>query len=184
MIPAGYMAKRIVARPDWLKADAVADIYSVSACSSKNFADYVSDWRHNGFWLFNRPGDITQLACDRAIDLSGTVLFYYEVFEQQFDETAKKWSAVEPELSLDTNVERPKDAHLEGFDVVSFCAGTSAECSPLSCNSLAEECPVNRHCLMARFEEAVAALERGEFDECEPGPFRVFAVYSVPSTDA
>jgi hypothetical protein len=27
MVPAGYMAKKIAAQPDWLKAEAVADIY-------------------------------------------------------------------------------------------------------------------------------------------------------------
>jgi hypothetical protein len=30
MIPAGYMAKRVVERPDWLHAERVASISSVS----------------------------------------------------------------------------------------------------------------------------------------------------------
>src|SRR4029453_3525545 len=29
MIPAGYMAKRVLARPDWLPAECVSSIYSV-----------------------------------------------------------------------------------------------------------------------------------------------------------
>jgi hypothetical protein len=32
MIPAGYMAKRVVGPPDWLKSDAVTDIYSGCFC--------------------------------------------------------------------------------------------------------------------------------------------------------
>ncbi len=42
------MAKRVSKRPDWLKAPQVIDIYSVSGCISKNFADYINYWRHNG----------------------------------------------------------------------------------------------------------------------------------------
>jgi len=67
-----------------------------------------------------------------------------------------------------------------GFDVVSFSQQNSPECSPLSCNALAQSTPVNRHCLLATFEDAVTALEAGRFDNSEPGPFRIFAVYSVP----
>ena len=53
MVPAGYMAKRVVARPDWLPAERVSTIYSVSGCVSNNFADYINLWQHNGYWLFN-----------------------------------------------------------------------------------------------------------------------------------
>ena len=41
MIPAGYMAKNVVSKPDWLKANGVEDLYSVSGCISKDFADYI-----------------------------------------------------------------------------------------------------------------------------------------------
>jgi len=44
MVPAGYMAKRVVARPDWLPAERVSSIYSVSGCVSENFADYINFW--------------------------------------------------------------------------------------------------------------------------------------------
>ena len=39
MIPAGYMAKHVAARPDGLKANQVKNIYSVSNCISDDFAD-------------------------------------------------------------------------------------------------------------------------------------------------
>lgn len=66
---------------------------------------------------------------------------------------------------------------LLGFDVVSFDAQTTPECSPLSCNNLAESIDVNEHCLLPSFESAKQLLESGTFDNSEPGPFRVFAVY-------
>jgi len=49
MVPAGGMAKRVVARPDWLHAERVSSIYSVSGCISEDFADYINFWKHNGY---------------------------------------------------------------------------------------------------------------------------------------
>ena len=104
---------------------------------------------------------------------------HYEVFEKEYDEDSKEWSTFEPEASFPTHVEVPENANLVGYDVTTFTVGTSPECSPLSCNSLATEIAVNRHCLFDTFEQAVEALEAGKFDDSEPGPFRVFAVYRL-----
>jgi hypothetical protein len=179
MIPAGYLYKKVAARPEWLKAGNVADIYSLSGCISEDFADYVNFWKHNGYWLFDSPEVITEIAVSAGIDLSGTTLFYYEVYEYEFDEDTKAWSEFPPEPSFTTDVREPAFKHLEGFDVVTFTARTSPECSPLSCNSLAAEIPVNRHCLFDTFDAAKAALESGLFRNSEPGPYRIFAVYTL-----
>jgi hypothetical protein len=120
-----------------------------------------------------------QLAQENAIDLAGATLFYYEVFEEEFDEDAKAWRAVAPDASLPTNVEPPKAPRLEGYDIATFWARSAAECSPLSCNGLAEHLPVNRHCLFAALDDARRALDGGIFDKSEPGPFRIFAVYTM-----
>ena len=89
MIPAGYMAKRIVKRPDWLAVPGIDDIYSISSCMSKSFADYVTYWRHNGYWLFDSPDVIAEVAKENAVDLGGTKLFYYEVYDRVYRETSK-----------------------------------------------------------------------------------------------
>ena len=68
---------------------------------------------------------------------------------------------------------------LEGFDVATLSRHNKAECSPLSCNSLAKTIPTNEHCLIPTFEEAKDKLEQGLFDNSEPGPFRIVSVYSV-----
>ncbi|HEX4005253.1 MAG TPA: hypothetical protein VHX60_03695 [Acidobacteriaceae bacterium] len=70
---------------------------------------------------------------------------------------------------------------LEGFDVVTLWPENSSQPghSPLSCNELCEEIPVNSHCLLGSFDEAKSAMERGAFAQGEPGPHRIFAVYSV-----
>ena len=68
---------------------------------------------------------------------------------------------------------------LQGFDVVSFNVRTNPECSPLSCNGVAEKVHTNTHCLFESFDEAKTNLNNGAFKNAEPGPYRIFAVYSV-----
>ena len=175
MIPAGYMAKRVSPKPDHLKAAQVQDIYSASACISNDFADYISLWKHNGYWLFDSPEAILAVARESSVDVTATTLFYYEVYELEFD--GKSWNAHAPNFAV--NVTPPAKKTLEGFDVVTFFAKSSPECSPLSCNSLAEEVPTNAHCLLASLEEAERLLNSGVFNNSEPGPYRFFSVFSV-----
>ena len=179
MTPVGYMAKRVSVRPAWIKAERVADIYSVSGCVSKNFADYINYWKHNGYWFFDSPEIILRLAQQNSIDLTGTSLFFYEVHELEFDDAGDQWTSFNPEPSFPTLVVVPTEKALEGYDVVSFSARTSAECSPLSCNSLATEVETNQHCLLASFERTQQLLEEGQFKHTEPGPYRIVAVYST-----
>lgn len=176
MIAAGYMAKKVVPKPDWIKAAAVADVYSVSNCISTAFCDYIKHWKHNGYWFFDSPKAITGVAKAASVDLSDHRIVYYEVYEQQFDEEAHLWQPFEPEKAFTTTVELPDAKQLLGFDVVSFNAQTGPECSPLSCNNLAESIEVNEHCLLTTFDDAKKLLESGAFNGSEPGPFRIFAV--------
>jgi hypothetical protein len=65
-----------------------------------------------------------------------------------------------------------------GFDAVSKYMDSvlGFECSPLSCNALAPEWPVNRHCLLESLEVAVQAAERFSVDQPEPGMYYVAEV--------
>jgi hypothetical protein len=171
------MAKRVHKKTDWLKAPNVVDIYSVSGCVSEDFADYINYWKHNGYWLFDSPEIIKSIAKENSIQLEGMSLFYYEAYEMEFN--GESWHPYAPEPSVTTHVVPPSHKQLEGFDVVTFYARNSPECSPLSCNSLAKDLRTNEHCLFASFEEAETNVENGAFSECEPGPYRIFSVYSV-----
>jgi hypothetical protein len=171
------MAKRPCKRPEWLHVPHIAEIYSVSNSGCKDFADYIQYWRHNGYWFFDSPQVIKTVAEENAIDIAGTMLFYYEAHELEFD--GENWNVYAPEPSFPTDVIMPAEKKLEGFDVVNFTAGTSPECSGLCCSSLAEELPTNRHCLFTTFEEAESYLAKGAFNDSEPGPYRIFAVYST-----
>jgi hypothetical protein len=181
MMPAGYMFKKVISRPAWLEAADIDDIFSLSGCVSGNFTDYINYWKHNGYWLFDSPAVMEKIAEENNLALGGMTPFYYEVFKEEFDENSRRWSAFKPELSFRTNVEEPKWAQLAGYDVATFTAGASPECSPLSCNGLAAGVTVNRHCLFESFEQAKGSLEAGKFDHSGPGPFRIFAVHTLGS---
>lgn len=178
MTPAGYLYKIVASRPDWLGAGAVIDICSISGCISRPAADFIRHWKHNGYWLFNSPAVMDEIAKDAHIDLLPAKLFYYEVHEEEFDDRTSSWRKFEPETSFVTRVHEPRGKRRLGYDVATFYAGAAPECSPLSCNSLAEERPVNEHCLFASFDQAKQAIEDGAFANTEPGPYRIFAVYA------
>ena len=177
MIPAGYLAKRVARKPEFLKAPDVVDIFSVSNCVSADFAEYIQYWEHNSHWLFDSPEIIRRIAAKHSIALEDTSLFYYEVFELEYHE--RSWLPAAVGSSPLAHVSLPEHKRLEGFDVVTFFARNAPECSPLSCNSMAEEVATNSHCLFATFDEAQSSLNAGIFDDSEPGPYRIFAVYSV-----
>src|SRR5688572_14930131 len=104
MVPAGYMAKNVVKRPDWIQASKVDDVYSVSGCVSESFADYIKYWKHNGYWFFDSIEIIKSLAEEQAIDLRNCRFFYYEVFEEEFNDEKEKWEVFKPDDSFTTAV--------------------------------------------------------------------------------
>jgi len=177
MLPAGFMAKRVASKPGWLAAN-VLDGYSVSGCISPFFSEYIDLWRHNGYWLFDSLEVLEQCIAELEAP-TDVVTFYYEVHALEFDGDTQSWSPFAPEPSFETKVQVPATKNLEGFDVVSFVGRCAPECSPLSCNGLAAKLAVNAHCLMDSFEAARAALEGGAFRNAEPGPYRIFAIYTV-----
>jgi hypothetical protein len=176
MVPAGYMAK-LVRIPKGLEIPGIIDVYSVSSHVNENFADYISFWMHNGHWLFDSPEIIRTVAHQKSVSLEATSLFYYEVFEKEFD--GAEWSQYAPEPSFPTNVVPPPRKTLAGFDVVTFFAKNAPECSPLSCNGMAKEIATNEHCLLQSFDDAYDKLSAGAFKSSEPGPYRIFSVYCM-----
>src|SRR5262249_49935113 len=102
------MAKRVSRRPDWIAAGrSITDIYSVSGCASRYFAEYIGFWRHNGYGLFDTPESIIDLARQHSIDLRGMALFFYEAYELEFDGATGRWTPVRPEPSFATDVRVP-----------------------------------------------------------------------------
>ncbi len=178
------MYKTISKKPDWLKTNQVSDIYSVSGCVSEDFTDWINYWKHNGYWFFDSPKIIEDLVREQDLSLNGMTLFFYLAYEKQWETDEEKWRLYSPEESFSTNVVLPQNSRIEGYDIISFYCRTSAECSPLSCNHMAQEIKVNPHCLLDTFEEAKLLLEDGSFKDCEPGPYRIYEVHTIENTSA
>jgi hypothetical protein len=193
MIPAGYMYKYAGPPPSSLEADNVKDIFSAGHCgggTAPPFADYIGFWKHNGYWLFNSPQIMEQIAAEETIDLSEMTLFYYEYYELQFDRNddpgnpnhVEGWSIFECAPDFVTDVVYLSKKSLAGYDVTEHVRKGAPECSLLSCSNLAARFQVNEHCLFETFDLAKKALESGAFHEKEPGPYRIVAVYLVPKS--
>ena len=100
LIPMGYLYRQVAKRPEWLRAEQVEDIYSLHDCFTTTFADYIKFWKHNGFWLFDSPEIIESLAREHSISLDGMQLFYFEVFEKEFDEDSNSWRRQIPDMTV------------------------------------------------------------------------------------
>lgn len=180
-ISAGYMYKKMEGPPAWLKSKTVQDIYSVSSCISEDFYDWINEWKHNGFWFFNSSEEMQRIAEEKEISLDNHKLFFYKSSLVEYDPDESTWYEFEIEETFHTNIVSPTKSKLEGYDLVSFSGGQHCECSPLSCNHLAEDIKVNTHCLIDTYDEIELIIESGILKDCEPGPYRVFEVHSVIS---
>jgi hypothetical protein len=111
--------------------------------------------------FFDSPGIIQQLAQEQSIELielGETSLFYYEAYEMEFMGDESIWEEFKPEPSFKTQVVIPARKVLEGYDLVSFSMGNSPECSPLSCNGLANKQSGDQSALSVGFFRAGTAV--------------------------
>jgi len=189
MIPAGYLLKHIVPPPGWLATSPghIKDVCSVSDCINDNVVDVQGAWQHNGFGLANSPDLLQSLAVEADVDTSNALLFYFTAYDREQDSDGwtfdpARWRARSRASSAavadDVCMPASDAATLLGYDVVVF--GDFLEHSPLSCNSIAQELPVNEHCLFESLEEAVEAIDRGAFGNgCEEGCYTIFGVHQV-----
>jgi hypothetical protein len=185
MKSAGYGARLINQKPDWLKVDNVIDVYSASRCACTSSAFVIEDFytnKDNGYLYFNSLEMMYKAAREEKIDLSPMKLFYYEIYAFEYNDLDNRWQEITLFPNKITNILVPQQKNLEGFDIVSLDSPTEYPVptwSPLSCNHYATEIPVNVHCLINTFEDAHKVLE-SNIIQSEPGPYRIVAVYSLP----
>ena len=183
MIELGYMAKRIIGSPDWLDAPHVRDVYAVANCVSNDFCGYIDFWKHNGFWFFDSPALIRDIANENEIALTDTALVYYRGHQTQFDADLSQWTDYDADADIQTMVSPPTSERFLGYDIVTYSMQNSPECSPLSCNNLAKDVCANQHCLIDSLDYAIQQLESGVFNNSESGPYRIIAVNVVEWSD-
>ncbi len=178
MNPAGYMYKHVRPRPACGDAPEIDAFYTVSSCVSDDFDYDVSTWLHNGHWFFDSVALLEQARAGGDDDREGLTLFYYEVYGREFIRETKSWRPFETFHEMAVDVSPPTRANLVGYDVASFWAGSSPECPGVACGTKARP-ELNAHGLFESLEAVIEALEAGMFNGAEPGPLRIFSVYTV-----
>jgi hypothetical protein len=174
---AGYFAKGVDPQPEWLawveRLDIVG-VCSVSDCINDTPHDWVDRWLHNSLGLFNEPEQARSVltAADGPMQV-----FAYRVSTIRFvNGSPQPWTWPDDAHPVDV----PSDYRSLGFDAVHKHMDSilGFECSPLSCNGLAKEWPVNRYCLLDDLEIALRAAVQFSIDQPEPGMYYVAEVFA------
>lgn len=173
MIDAGYFTKRVETRPEWLHASSVREICSVSHCISEAPDDWFQRWVHNQFGWFNRISDALGAVPEDRRDHFR--LFAYRLHPEVFRQNGRVALFAPPDVKPDPV---PRSFQTRGFDSVSKSTRgvLGFECSPLSCNGLAEEWPVNEFCLFPSLGDAIEGAARFAAEQPEPGAYFVVEV--------
>jgi len=174
----GYFPKQCEVPAGWQYAAAtshVIEICSVSGCIAPSPDGWIDHWLHNDWGFFNTPSDAGHVVPSGS---TGFVIFAYRLLPLQFEGGETK-----PIGLGDLAVEPlPVDFRSLGFDVVNKTFSAFFECSPLSCNYMANEIPVNRYCLVDDPDQAVKVAERFSVEQPEPGTYFVLEVLRAKQT--
>jgi len=159
-----------------LKPFGVEEICSVSDCVSDSPEGWIDRWKHNEMWVF----DTLELAWSvvpeterKDFDMFGYYLFPERIPVKEPSSFEQKPFII-PSLRV-----TPMDDTFEkmGYDIVNRWAGNAFECSPLSCNGMADEIKVNRYCLIDESDKAFEIAKQFEAKGAEPGPYYVIEVW-------
>ena len=157
----GYFQKRRTLRPDWRSGVDVDESLSVSTCIADGPDGWDERWLHNDYGAFPSIA----LASDIVPD------------DERSEYRLVAWRMV-PELWTDgetaplvvdaEGVEPlPAGAARVGWDVVELTQPGGFSCSPLSCNRMCEEIPVNRYCLLDDLDTARDTARRFSVEKPE-----------------
>ena len=130
----------------------------------------MEHWRHNDLGFFNTSDDAWSIVPPHTKDFR---LFAYAIVPMRFVPAGE-----EPlEITVHDVEPLPTSFVSLGFDVVNKTFSAFFECSPLTCNGMADEVPVNRFCLLGTLTEAITFAQRCAREEPESGPFYVIEVF-------
>ncbi|MSV34139.1 MAG: hypothetical protein EXQ47_00885 [Bryobacterales bacterium] len=162
------------------------ELASVSECIAKRPPSWVDRWDCNRATCWNSEAEAW--ACVPEQRKAEFAVFAYRLLPMLFDLSGDGRAIAVDELfprelpALPAGPAPPGYAAL-GYDVVerNIVLGTLAfGCSPLSCNGMAREIPVNQFCLLAEMEDALAAARRFGMEQPEPGPYVIIEVLTPP----
>jgi hypothetical protein len=175
----GFCAKRSLTAPF---AGRAREIASVSECLSKRASEWVKQWDFNRATCWNNEAQAWSLVPDESKDAFR--VFAYRALPLLFGKTGIATPISLDELFPKEQPDLPPEPALFrysriGYDIVErnpAMGSLGFGCSPLSCNGMAENLPVNDFCLLDDLETAMAAARRFGIEQPEPGPYLVIEV--------
>jgi hypothetical protein len=179
----GYLPKeRILARtldPAWLAGATTEEVCSVSTCLASAPPDWIDLWVHNDWGFCNT------IEAARSLIPPGTAdydLYAFAVSSTRYRDGQPE--TVDVKIAFGTHVDNPPEPEALpdtffslGFDAVSNSLSAYFECSPLSCNKMAEVIAVNRYCLLDEPDQAAEAARRFSVEQPESGVYYVVQVF-------
>ena len=153
----------------------MTELASVSECISPGPANWIDEWRHNNAFFYESPADARSVVPEAGA--SDYRLYAYRMLTESF-------GSYDDATSVDVNVtpaEIDDSFIFAGYDVVSRSYASNFECSPLSCNEMGAEVPVNEYCLIDRLDEAIRFAQRCGEEQPEPGVYYVLEVWRGPA---
>jgi hypothetical protein len=166
----GYFPKQRTSVPDGYDLPGAEEIASVSECMASGPEGWVDLWKHNDAFLYNSPEQAWAVV---PIDDVAN----YHMHAYKFASRVYGRDHAEPIEIQVTPIEIPQSFVRLGYDVVSRDYSATFECSPLSCNAMAREVPVNEFCLFEDLASAVQFAERCAVEQPEPGSYLVVEVW-------
>jgi hypothetical protein len=189
----GYFPRHPVPGPQGLSPGGVERVCSLGHYVSDGPANWIDQWRHNEMWFYDSeelvrkviaeaiqihlepdperdPPWQVRLTRERGAEFE---YFAYKLFPVSFTEGKPETFPV-PVLKVAPLAE---DYQRLGYDAVNKTGCAHFECSPLCCNGMSEEIPVNRWCLIDEQERAFAVANYFSVRKPEPGPYFVVEVW-------
>jgi hypothetical protein len=182
----GYCAKHIAERPEQLSDEAIEEICSVSNCLShepEGFSDFNP--ARNAMWLFPSVRAATESVKPPEV-ADDFDIFAYKLLPVTFGDEGEQLELDEDgeqaafESAKNSAEPLPRDFELLGYDCLNKATDwpqSGFDCSPLSCNGMANEIEVNEYCLLDSREQALSVASQFGKDQPEPGNYYVVEVW-------
>jgi len=189
----GYFPRHPAPAPPGLLQRGVAEIGNLGHYGSDGPKNWVDQWRHNQMWFYDSEEVVRKVIAD-AIEIHiepdperdppwqvrlthengvGFDFYAYKLFPVSFTEGKQ-----EPfELPFLNVTPLARDYEWLGYDAVNKTCCAQFECSPLFCNGMCEEIPVNRWCLIDERERAFEVANYFSVRKPEPGAYFVVEVW-------
>jgi hypothetical protein len=183
----GYCAKKVEKRHTLthIKTQNVAEVCSISSCiNSQPEGWFEYHPSRNTMWLYRNETD----ALDRIFapeNLDDFTLFAYKIIPIVFGDEGEQLAFDEEEKTTVSAASENVDPLTSNYDFLGYdcaCNDTSwmysgFQCSPLSCNAMADEIETNRHCLVDDLDRALTIASQFGREQPSPGPYYVIEVW-------